>query len=125
MSAASSPQVSAEWLSAHLDDPTVRIADVRWYLGAKRGADEYARGHLPGAVFVDLDRDLARPPQRGPGRHPLPSTDDFADFLARIGVDRHTTVVAYDDAGGAIAARLWWLLRYFGPRRAARCSTAA
>jgi thiosulfate/3-mercaptopyruvate sulfurtransferase len=114
MSAASSPQVSAEWLSAHLDDPTVRIADVRWYLGAKRGADEYARGHLPGAVFVDLDRDLARPPQRGPGRHPLPSTDDFADFLARIGVDRHTTVVAYDDAGGAIAARLWWLLRYFG-----------
>lgn len=109
-----SPLVSVDWLAAHLNEPDVRIADVRWYLGGKRGADEYARGHVPGAVFVDLDRDLAAPPARGPGRHPLPSAADFAAFLARVGVGPSTTVVAYDDAGGAIAARLWWLLRYFG-----------
>ncbi len=114
MRALASPLATAEWLAAHLDDPAVRVADVRWYLGGKRGADEYARGHIPGAVFVDLDRDLAAPKGAGPGRHPLPSAEDFARFLARIGVEAHTTVVAYDDAGGAIAARLWWLLRYFG-----------
>ena len=112
MSVPASPLVSADWLAAQLDDPALRIADLRWYLGGKRGADEYARGHLPGAVFVDLDRDLAAP--TGPGRHPLPSAEGFARFLSRIGVEAHTTVVAYDDAGGAIAARLWWLLRYFG-----------
>ncbi len=97
-----------------LDDPRVRVADVRWYLAGKRGADEYARGHIPGASFVDLDRELAAPPARGPGRHPLPSAADFAGVLARLGVERETVVVAYDDAGGAIAARLWWLLRWFG-----------
>jgi thiosulfate/3-mercaptopyruvate sulfurtransferase len=114
MSDLASQLATAEWLSAHLADPSVRVADVRWYLGGKRGADEYARGHIPGAVFVDLDRDLAAPPGAGPGRHPLPAAEDFARFLARIGVEAHTTVVAYDDAGGAIAARLWWLLRHFG-----------
>jgi thiosulfate/3-mercaptopyruvate sulfurtransferase len=110
-----SPLVDASWLAAHLDDPRVRIVDVRWYLAGKRGSDEYARGHIPGAVFVDLDRDLAAPatPAR-PGRHPLPSAADFAAVLARLGVERDTLVIAYDDAGGAIAARLWWLLRWFG-----------
>jgi thiosulfate/3-mercaptopyruvate sulfurtransferase len=109
-----SPLVDSSWLAAHLDDPRVRIVDVRWYLAGKRGKDEYARGHLPGAVFVDLDGDLAAPAAGGPGRHPLPSAADFAAVLSRLGVDRDTLVVAYDDAGGAIAARLWWLLRWFG-----------
>ncbi len=109
-----SPLVDPAWLAAHLDDPNVRVADVRWYLSGKRGADEYARGHVPGAFFVDLDRDFAAPRGRGPGRHPLPSASDFAAVLARLGVERDTLVVAYDDAGGAIAARLWWLLRHFG-----------
>src|SRR4051812_45183558 len=108
------PLVDVDWLASRIDDPLVRVADVRWYLAGKRGADEYARGHLPGAVFVDLGRDLAAPLAAGPGRHPLPSAGDFAEVLVRIGVTRETTVVAYDDAGGAIAARLWWLLRYFG-----------
>jgi thiosulfate/3-mercaptopyruvate sulfurtransferase len=108
------PIVDAAWLAAHLDDPRVRVADVRWYLSGKRGADEYARGHIPGAVFVDLDRDLAAPPGSGPGRHPLPSAAAFAGVLARLGVERDTLIVAYDDAGGATAARLWWLLRWFG-----------
>jgi thiosulfate/3-mercaptopyruvate sulfurtransferase len=109
-----SPLVDVDWLAAHLGDPRVRVADVRWYLSGKRGADEYARGHLPGAVHLDVDRDLAAPPAQGPGRHPLPSPADFARVLARIGVTRETLLVAYDDAGGAIAARLWWLLRWCG-----------
>jgi len=113
-SAGGSPLVDVPWLAAHLDDPRVRVVDVRWYLAGKRGADEYARGHIPGAAFVDLDRELAAPPARGPGRHPLPSAADFAAVLARLGVGSETVVVAYDDAGGAIAARLWWLLRWFG-----------
>jgi thiosulfate/3-mercaptopyruvate sulfurtransferase len=107
--------VTADWLAAHLDDGHVRVADVRWYLSGKRGADEYARGHIPGAVFVDLDQDLASPRSPGrPGRHPFPSAADFAAALSRLGVERDTLVVAYDDSGGSTAARLWWLLRWFG-----------
>lgn len=94
MREADSPLVDLDWLAEHLDDPRVRVADVRWYLSGKRGADEYARGHIPGAVFLDLDRDLAAPPARGPGRHPLPAAADFAQVLARIGVTRETTIVA-------------------------------
>jgi thiosulfate/3-mercaptopyruvate sulfurtransferase len=109
-----SPLVDVPWLVAHAGDPSIRLVDVRWYLAGKRGADEYARGHIPGAAFVDLDRELAAPPTRGPGRHPLPSAADFSAVLSRLGVGRDTVVVAYDDAGGAVAARLWWLLRWFG-----------
>ncbi|MFT3768031.1 MAG: sulfurtransferase [Minicystis sp.] len=112
--AAPAPLVDAAWLAAHLDHPDLRVVDLRWYLAGKRGADEYARGHIPGAIFLDLDRDLAAPKGSGPGRHPLPSIDDFARVLARAGVTRDTTVVAYDDAGGSVAARLWWMLRWVG-----------
>ena len=111
---ASSPLVDVAWLARNIDDPRVRIVDVRWYLSGKRGEDEYGRGHLPAAAFVDLDRDLAAPKGSGAGRHPLPSAADFAAILARLGVTRDTILVAYDDAGGAIAARFWWLLRWFG-----------
>jgi len=96
--------------------PTVRIADVRWYLTGASGWEKYREGHIPGAVFVDLDRDLSRP--GGPGRHPFPATEDFARFLGRIGVGPETHVVAYDDAGGSIAARFWFLLRVHGHERA-------
>jgi thiosulfate/3-mercaptopyruvate sulfurtransferase len=109
-----SPLVTAQWLLDHAGDPGVRVLDARWYLGGKRGRDEYDAGHIPGAVFVDLDRDLAAPPGTGPGRHPLPPAAAFAEVLARAGVTATTRVVAYDDAGGAIAARVWWLLRHFG-----------
>jgi thiosulfate/3-mercaptopyruvate sulfurtransferase len=111
---APSPLVDVAWLADNLDDPRVRVVDVRWYLSGKRGADEYLRGHLPGAAFVDLDLDLAARPGAGPGRHPLPSAADFAGVLARLGVSRGSILVAYDDAGGAVAARFWWLLRWFG-----------
>ncbi len=110
-----SPLVSPAWLEEHLADPRVVVADVRWYLKGKRGIDAYSTGHIPSACFVDVDRDLASAPGRGrPGRHPLPSADQFADVLARIGAAPGDLVVAYDDTGGTTAARLWWLLRYFG-----------
>jgi len=96
--------------------PDVRIADVRWSLTGPSGWEKYREGHIPGAVFVDLDRDLSRP--GGPGRHPFPATEDFARFLGRIGVGAQTHVVAYDDAGGSIAARFWFLLRVHGHERA-------
>jgi thiosulfate/3-mercaptopyruvate sulfurtransferase len=115
MAEPASPLVTVSWLAAHLGDPQVVIADVRWYLSGRRGADEYARGHLPGAAFVDVDTELSSPPGPGlPGRHPLPSVAQVAAALSRLGVGPDTTVVAYDDAGGGIAARLWWLLRYLG-----------
>jgi thiosulfate/3-mercaptopyruvate sulfurtransferase len=110
-----SPLVSASWLAAHLDDPRVVVADVRWYLSGNRGADEYARGHIPGAAFVDLDTELSSAPAPDrPGRHPLPSAAQLSALLARLGAGPDAIVVGYDDAGGGIAARLWWLLRYFG-----------
>lgn len=114
LTAPAGPLVDVRWLADHLDDPRVRVVDCRWYLSGRRGADEYARGHIPGAVHLDVDADLAGPAQHGPGRHPLPSAADFARVLARAGIGPGSLVVGYDDAGGAIAARLWWLLRYFG-----------
>ena len=105
--------LSPEALRDRLDDPNLRIADVRWWLNDReKGRRDYAEAHLPGAVFVDLDRDLAAPP--GPGRHPLPSPVEFAGRMAELGVDDASTIVAYDDAGGTIAARLWWMLDDLG-----------
>jgi len=112
---AESPLVTSAWLSEHLDDPRIVVADVRWYLQGKPGIEAYRAGHIRTAIFVEVDRDLSSPPGPGrPGRHPLPDPDAFADFLARIGVGPDDVTVAYDDTGGSTAARLWWLLRYFG-----------
>ncbi len=110
------PLVSTEWLAAHLHDPDLLIADVRWYLFDKtrQGREEYLRGHIPGAIFIDVDHDLAAPVGQGPGRHPLPRPEVFAESASRAGIGPDTYVVAYDDSGGASAARLWWLLRYCG-----------
>lgn len=110
--------VSVEWLAAHLDNRQVRVADVRWYLPhlGKTGAGEYAAAHIPGAVFLDLDTELAALPGSGPGRHPLPTAETFQAAMRRIGVSADTHVIAYDDGGGT-AARLWWLLHYFGHPR--------
>lgn len=108
------PLVDAAWVAAHLDDPDVLVADVRWYLDGRSGRDAFEAGHLPGAVFVDLDTVLAADPATGGGRHPLPDPGVFAGSLGRLGVGEGATVVAYDDAGGAIAARLWWMLRAVG-----------
>ncbi len=109
-----SPLVDVDWLAAHAARDDVRIVDCRWSLSGPPAAEAYARGHLPGAAFVDLDLELAAPRGQGPGRHPIPRAEDFARVLARLGVRAETRVVGYDDVGGAIAARLWWLLRHFG-----------
>ncbi|MEW6581713.1 MAG: sulfurtransferase [Actinomycetota bacterium] len=107
-----SPVVDLAWLDAHRAD--VVVADVRWYLDGRSGRDAYAQGHLPGAVFVDLDRWLAGPASPAEGRHPLPDPAVFAEGMARLGIGDADTVVAYDDDGGVVAARLVWLLRASG-----------
>jgi thiosulfate/3-mercaptopyruvate sulfurtransferase len=106
------PVVAAAWLQDHRDD--VVVADVRWYLDGRSGRDAYARGHLPGAVFVDLDTVLSAPPTTEGGRHPLPDPEHFARGMAELGIGDGDTVVAYDDDGGVMAARLVWMLRATG-----------
>ena len=105
-----SPLITVEELA---DRPNLTILDVRWQLSTGSQPNLYASGHIPGAVFVDLDRDLAAPPGPG-GRHPLPATEDFERAMRAAGVAEGTLVVVYDDADGLPAARAWWLLRYFG-----------
>jgi len=108
-----SPLISAEELLSTLEGAeTPTVLDVRWSLGGPPGAVEYAHGHIPGARFVDLDRELAAPP--GPGRHPLPEAAEFASAMRRHGVSSRRPVVVYDASTGMAAARAWWLLRYFG-----------
>jgi thiosulfate/3-mercaptopyruvate sulfurtransferase len=112
------PIISPETLVDDLGRPDVRIVDVRWVLnspGAGRAAFE--AGHVPGAIFLDLDVDLAAP--EGPGRHPLPSPADFRDRLEAAGIGSDDLVVAYDDTSGATAARLWWMLDDLGHERVA------
>ena len=106
--------MDAAWLAAHLDDPDVVVADTRWYLDGRSGREAFEAGHVPGAVFVDLDAVLAADPSTGAGRHPLPDPGVFAGALGRLGIGEGVTVVAYDDAGGAVAARLWWMLDAVG-----------
>jgi thiosulfate/3-mercaptopyruvate sulfurtransferase len=110
------PLVCAEWLAAHLDE--VVVADVRWYLDGRSGRDAYVQGHIPGAVFVDVDRDLSAPPAPSRGRHPLLEPEEFAQAMSRLGIGDTDYVVAYDDSGGSIAARLWWMLDATGHRAA-------
>jgi thiosulfate/3-mercaptopyruvate sulfurtransferase len=106
------PFVDTGWLAEHLDE--VVTADVRWYLDGRSARGAYLAGHLPGAVFVDLDTVLAAPASPERGRHPLPDPEAFAAALGQLGIGDRDTVVAYDDAGGVIAARLVWMLRATG-----------
>ncbi|MEU1795675.1 sulfurtransferase [Streptomyces californicus] len=91
------------------------LLDVRWRLGGPHGRADYEAGHLPGAVFVDLDQDLASPAGDG-GRHPLPDPEAFGAAMRRAGVGQDTPVVVYDGGQGWAAARAWWLLRWAGHR---------
>lgn len=110
------PLVDARWLSAHLD--RVVVADCRWYLDGRSGHDAFVAGHIPGAVWLDVDADLAAPSSPEGGRHPLPAPAAFAAAMGRAGIGDDSVVIAYDDAGGSIAARLWWMLRSIGRRAA-------
>lgn len=108
------PIVSAAWLVEHAAHPDLRIVDLRWSLTGPPGRELYAAGHIPGAVFLDLDHDISAPPGSGPGRHPIPAPGQLARVLSERGIgDRHA-VVACDDVGGGIASRLWWLFEHFG-----------
>ena len=112
------PLVSVAALAAALDDPALRIVDCRWYLGRPGdGLRAYDAGHLPDAIHLDVDTDLAAP--TGPGRHPLPDPAAFGARLAGLGIGDEHTVVAYDDLGGWVASRLWWMLDDLGHRSVA------
>jgi thiosulfate/3-mercaptopyruvate sulfurtransferase len=105
-----SPAALAEELASEAGPA---LLDLRWRLGGPPGLDSYREGHLPGAVFIDLERDLAAPP--GPaGRHPLPDPAVFTAAMRAAGVSEDRPVVVYDDRDATAAARAWWLLRYHG-----------
>jgi thiosulfate/3-mercaptopyruvate sulfurtransferase len=104
--------VDIEWLADRLGD--VVIADVRWYLDGRSGRAAYEAGHIPGAVFVELEEVLSAPASDADGRHPLPAPERFAAGLSELGIGDADTVIAYDDGGGVIAARLVWMLRVTG-----------
>lgn len=89
------------------------VLDVRWRLDGVPARADFEAGHIPGAAFVDLDRELAAPPGRA-GRHPLPDQKEFGAAMRRAGVSRQRPVVCYDERDGTSAGRGWWLLRYFG-----------
>lgn len=100
--------------------PDTAVVDCRFDLmNPEGGRRAYLEGHIPGARYADLNKDLSAPITSASGRHPLQSPDDFAATLTRLGVSRATQVIAYDEGNGAIAARLWWLLRWVGHRAAA------
>jgi len=109
--APSGPLISAAELAAH--DPAPTLLDVRYRMGGPGGADEFRAGHVPGAVYVDLDTALAGPPGSG-GRHPLPDPGVFETAMRRAGVCDDHPVVVYDDWQGHAAARARWLLRHHG-----------
>jgi thiosulfate/3-mercaptopyruvate sulfurtransferase len=96
----------------------VVLADVRYYLDGRSGREAYDGGHLPGAIFVDLHHDLAAPASPAEGRHPLPDAAFFAERMASLGLSDDDTLIAYDDAGGVMAARLVWMLRSTGRQAA-------
>jgi thiosulfate/3-mercaptopyruvate sulfurtransferase len=103
-----------DWAWCRESDDELVLADVRWYLDGRSGRDAYRAGHIPGAVFIDLDRWLAGEASPGAGRHPLPQPEVLAEGMASAGIGDADTVVAYDDAGGVVAARLVWMLRATG-----------
>lgn len=105
------PVVDLGWLAEH---PEAVLVDARYYLDGRSAAEAFAAGHLPGAVRVDMDATLADPPSPQRGRHPLSDPRRFAAGLAAAGISDDSIVVAYDDAGGAMAARIVWLLRILG-----------
>lgn len=115
MLGASRASLGPAFVSAReVDVRSALLCDVRWSLDGSEGHGTYLRGHVPGAVFVDLDADLAGPASVVGGRHPLPEPAAFAAALGRRGIDADRPVVAYDTLGGAVAARLVWMLRAVG-----------
>ena len=113
------PLVTPGWLFDNVGHRDLVVVDCRWALGSPdAGRRAWEEAHIPTAHFLDVERDLSRPPRPGEGRHPLPEAGDFAAAAADAGIGADSIVVAYDEAGEGGAARLWWLLRHFGHARA-------
>jgi thiosulfate/3-mercaptopyruvate sulfurtransferase len=107
--------IDAAFLLELAGEPRLAVIDCRFDLmNPEGGRREFLKGHIPGARYADLNKDLSAPITPKSGRHPLPSPQDFAAVLSRLGIGRASQVVAYDDAGGSFAARAWWLLRWLG-----------
>jgi thiosulfate/3-mercaptopyruvate sulfurtransferase len=106
------PFVDVDFIEHRLTD--IVIADVRWYADGRSGHEAYAAGHIPGAIFVDLEWRLTGHGITDGGRHPLPDPGWFSVMMSELGIHDTDTVIAYDDAGGVIAARLVWMLRATG-----------
>jgi thiosulfate/3-mercaptopyruvate sulfurtransferase len=110
--------IGADELWSRLADDTLGIIDCRFDLmDPAAGRESYLNGHIPGAVYADLDADLAAPVQATTGRHPLPEIAVATETFQRLGINRETSIVVYDSAGGAMAARAWWMLRWLGHDR--------
>jgi len=114
------PLIEVSQLQSQLGSPDLVVVDCRFNLKEpEAGRRAWESGHIPGAVYAHLDDDLSRRPAPQEGRHPLPSAQSFTATLGRLGIGRDSHVIAYDDQGGAIAARLWWMLGWIGHERRA------
>ena len=117
---ASQHLIDVESLRTKLGDDTYRVIDCRFDLSAPdAGEAAYLQAHIPGAVYAHLDRDLSGAPVTDCGRHPMPAPQQMKQTFERMGISNTTPVVAYDDQGGMIAARAWWMLRYLGHKEVA------
>ncbi|GIO95497.1 thiosulfate sulfurtransferase [Paenibacillus lautus] len=111
--------VTMKWLLARLYEPDLVIVDCRFALGKpESGRAAYEESHIPRAVYLDLEKDLSSPITQHGGRHPLPALDQLAQRLGQSGIQESSRVVIYDDQGGTMASRLWWLLKYTGHEQA-------
>ncbi|MEK4357746.1 sulfurtransferase [Paenibacillus sp. FSL M7-1455] len=107
--------VSKPWVLARMYEPDVTIVDCRFELGKpEAGKEAYEREHIPGAIYLDLEKDLSSPVREHGGRHPLPDPEELSRTLAKNGITPETRIIAYDDQGGIYASRLWWQLKYMG-----------
>ncbi|WP_282938279.1 sulfurtransferase [Paenibacillus sp. RC67] len=109
--------VTQEWLFEHGTDEHIVIVDCRFLLGmgnSDAGRKAYEQDHIPGAVYIDLEKDMSATITEHGGRHPLPDMERFAQVVGATGISKESTVIAYDDQGGAMASRFWWMLQYAG-----------
>lgn len=112
--------VTADWLNRHLQEDDLVIVDCRFDLSdPEAGYGAYLKGHIPGAIYLDLDKDLSGKVARHGGRHPLPDWQEFAQKMGRSGIHADSRIVAYDDQAGCMAARFWWMMDYLGHQEVA------
>jgi len=112
--------IDASALRELAGQPDIAVIDCRFdLLNPEGGRRAYLAGHIPGARYADLNKDLSAPISPNSGRHPLPTAQDFAATLGRLGIGNASQVISYDDAGGSFAARAWWMLRWLGHKSVA------